>query len=128
MGLGQGEHRCIVTISQEDRAGVCAQSIHKVRAVVFLDLAGLLVLADDVVFVVFNMADSDKPRLRVFTHDLAVKIHGRFWLTDKNAIGLKLREVLGCLGIDLRVISAHAIGKINLRAVHVKKAVGIPCG
>ena len=61
-----------VAVSQEDRAGVGTEGPDEVGAVVFLDLPGLFVLADDVIAIVVNMTGGNQAGLGAAIHDLLI--------------------------------------------------------
>ena len=78
-----------VAIGEEDRAGVGAQRADEPGAVVLFVLPRLLVLFDDVVFVILDVADRREPGLDVFAHALLVEVNRRLRLADKRAVCLE---------------------------------------
>ena len=115
-------------IGQEDRSCVRAQRVHEAGAVVLFVLAGLLVLFDDVLLVIFRVADAHEPGLTVAADGLAIQIERRSRLTHEHAIRLELEEVLASLRIHLRRVRIDRERQVDLRPVHMQEVQRLVVG
>jgi hypothetical protein len=115
-------------VGKKDGAGVGAEGVHKGGAVLFLVGAGLFVLLDDVVLVVFDVTDGDETGLAVVADGLAVKVHAGGGFALEDAVGLQFFEGGAGLGINGRGVGVDVRVEIDLRAVDVEEAQRIASG
>jgi hypothetical protein len=107
---------------------VRTQRIHKAGAVILFHLPCLLVLFDDVVAVVVNVARGDEARLHMRAHLLLIEIKHRRGLALEDAAGDEALEIRGGGRIDNIRIGIGVRRQIYFCAVHMEQIVGTPGG
>ena len=112
----------VVAVGEKDRAGIGAQCADEPRAVVLFVAPRLLVLLDDVLLVIVDVADGDDAGLHVGAHLLLVKVEARLGLALKDALLLQAQEIFACLGVHGVRVRIDVGGKIDLRAIDVEQA------
>ena len=128
-GIGhEAVHRRHVAVGQENRPGIGVELKAVAGAVVFLVLAGLFVLAHDILRIVINVAADHQTGLGMRAHDLAIDVQVLAGLPDQRATLLKLGKGLGTLGVDAIIMNVDAVREVDLRAGDMQEAVRVAGG
>ena len=86
------------------------------QTVVFLILAGQLVLLDDVVKIILGGDRTNQPVLFPSVHRLAINVKAILLVESNDAVRYELFQIFLGVGINLRVISVNRIRKLEFRA------------
>ena len=111
-----------VAVGQEHRAGVGLEREDVTRPVVLLVASRLLVLADQVVAIVVDVAAADHADLRAVIHHEAVEVHPGAVLADQCALLEERVEGLASLGVDPVVVDVGALRQVDLGADHAQES------
>jgi hypothetical protein len=98
---------------------------HVPGTVVLLVLAGLLVLANNVVLVIIDVYTADQSDLRPVIHDLAIEIQHRCPISNEDPSTDQLIECLASLSVNPWIVGVHTFGEVDVGAADVKEAVRI---
>ena len=117
----------VVSVRQEDRARVGAESVNEFGAIVLFVFACLFVFFDDVLLVVINVAHAGNAGLHMVAHGLLVEIKAGLGFTHQRTRGLQSLEFRKRRFVHNLRVGIGVFWQMNLRTVHVHERVRVPC-
>ena len=117
-----------IAIGQKRRTRVSVKNLDMASTIVFLVLAGLLVLLENAIKIIAGVEDGNDASLGMIPHLLAISVELALRFFYERTIGHQSIERLACLCIRLRRRTLRTLGKIDLGSGDMQEAIGIVLG
>ena len=113
--------RCLGTICQKDRSGLCRQSVYMPNTILFLLFSCIFMLLDRAIQIIVYTGTRCDTRLSASIHLQLINIVSTLLILYKNPLRDTFLEQFFCLGIHLGCIYGYTILKLCLCAVYRQK-------